>query len=72
MVQWLRLRVPNAGGSSSIPGQGTRLHRLQLTLVTSHPSPKVEIIVSGNACLQQHLYSNHVLFPNLDLKHNLL
>ena len=24
MVQWLRLRSPNAGGLSLIPGQGTR------------------------------------------------
>ena len=24
MVQWLRLRTPNAGGPDSIPGQGTR------------------------------------------------
>ena len=24
VVHWLRLRAPNAGGLSSIPGQGTR------------------------------------------------
>ena len=24
VVQWLRLRAPNAGGPGSIPGQGTR------------------------------------------------
>ena len=30
MVQWLRLRAPNAGGLGSIPGQGTRSHRAQL------------------------------------------
>ena len=30
MVQWLRLRVLNAGSLSSIPGQGTRSHVLQL------------------------------------------
>ena len=30
MVQWLRLRAPNAGGLGSIPGQGTRSHMLQL------------------------------------------
>ena len=29
-VQWLRLHVPNARGSGSIPGQGTRSHILQL------------------------------------------
>ncbi|TEA30592.1 hypothetical protein DBR06_SOUSAS4110027, partial [Sousa chinensis] len=26
VVQWLRLHTPNAGGSGSIPGQGTRSH----------------------------------------------
>ena len=26
MVQWIRLRAPNAGGPGSIPGQGTRSH----------------------------------------------
>ena len=30
MVQWLRLRAPNAGGPGSTPGQGTRSHMLQL------------------------------------------
>ena len=25
MVQWLRLRAPNAGGRGSIPGQGTKI-----------------------------------------------
>ena len=26
VVQWIRLRAPNAGGPGSIPGQGTRSH----------------------------------------------
>ena len=30
VVQWLRLHTPNAGGLSSIPGQGTRSHMPQL------------------------------------------
>ena len=30
VVQWLRLRAPNAGGPGSIPGQGTRSRMLQL------------------------------------------
>ena len=30
VVQWLRLRIPNAGGPGLIPGQGTRSHMLQL------------------------------------------
>ena len=30
VVQWLRLRAPNAGDPGSIPGQGTRFHMPQL------------------------------------------
>ena len=30
VVQWLRLHVPNVGGLVLTPGQGTRLHTLQL------------------------------------------
>ena len=30
VVQWLRIRAPNAGGPGSIPGQGTRSRMLQL------------------------------------------
>ena len=30
VIQWLRLRAPNAGGPGSISGQGTRSHVLQL------------------------------------------
>ena len=32
MVQWLRPGTPNAGGPSSIPGQGTRSHMPQQRL----------------------------------------
>ena len=27
-VQWLRLHTPNAGGTGSIPGQGTKIPRV--------------------------------------------
>ncbi|TEA30377.1 hypothetical protein DBR06_SOUSAS27510017, partial [Sousa chinensis] len=30
VVQWLRLRAPNAGCPGSIPGQGTRSHMPQV------------------------------------------
>ncbi|TEA34054.1 hypothetical protein DBR06_SOUSAS2310164, partial [Sousa chinensis] len=30
VVQWRKLRAPNAGGPGLIPGQGTRSHMLQL------------------------------------------
>ena len=32
LVQWLRLRTPNAGGPGSVPGQGTRSHMPQLKI----------------------------------------
>ena len=35
VVQGLRRRTPNAGGSGSIPGQGTRSHMLQLRATTA-------------------------------------
>ena len=31
-ILWLRLRAPNAGGPSSIPGQGTGSHMPQVTI----------------------------------------
>ena len=39
-VQWLRLRVPNAGDLGSIPGQGARFHMPQLK--SSHPTTKTQ------------------------------
>ena len=33
VVQWLRLCAPNAGGTGSIPVQGTRSHMLQLKIL---------------------------------------
>ena len=35
MVQWLRLCIPNAGGLGSIPGQGTRRHKVQVKAAQS-------------------------------------
>ena len=32
VVQWLGLRVPNAGGPGSTAGQGTRSHMTQLKI----------------------------------------
>ena len=36
VVQWLRLRAPNAGGLGSIPGQGTRSRMPQLKDLACH------------------------------------
>ena len=33
VVQWLRFCIPSAGGSGSMPGQGTRSHTLQLKIL---------------------------------------
>ena len=39
MVQWPRLRAPNAGVPGSIPGQGTRSHVPQLRVLMSQLKP---------------------------------
>ena len=39
VLQWLRLRAPNAGGPGSIPGQGTGPHMQQLKI----PRAKMQI-----------------------------
>ena len=39
MVQWVRLRVPNAGGPGSVPGQGTR-SRVYATTKSLHAATK--------------------------------
>ena len=35
VVQWLRLRTPNAGGPGLIPGQGTRSRIPQLKILSA-------------------------------------
>ncbi|TEA16682.1 hypothetical protein DBR06_SOUSAS20610074, partial [Sousa chinensis] len=39
VVQWVRLRAPNAGGLGLIPGQGTR-SRMHATTKSLHASTK--------------------------------
>ena len=39
VAQWLRLRIPNAGGTGSIPGKGTRSH-MHATTKSSHATTK--------------------------------
>ena len=39
VVQWLRLRAPNAGDPGLIPGQGTRFHMPQLSLQVTTKDP---------------------------------
>ena len=39
MVQWVRLRAPNAGGPASIPGQGTR-SRMHAATKSLHAATK--------------------------------
>ena len=42
MVQWLRFRVPKAGGPGSVPDQGTRCHMPQLRAnVVTHTHKRV-------------------------------
>ena len=51
VVQWLRLRTPNARGPGSIPGQGTRFHMPQLKIphaATKDPARGKEDPACGN------------------------
>ena len=45
VVQWLRLRAPNAGGLGSIPGQGIRSRMLQLRPRAAKINLKIKFVV---------------------------
>ena len=47
-VQWLRLHAPNAGGLSSIPGQETRSHMLELRVHILQLRPGLVKYISKN------------------------
>ena len=49
VVQWLRLRVPDAGGLGSIPGQGTSSHMPQLKIL--HAATKTH-----HSQINMHIY----------------
>ena len=53
VVQWLRLRTPNAGGLGSIPGQGSRFRKPQLK--SSHAPTKSK----GSRFRKPQLKSSH-------------
>ena len=55
MVQWLRLRAPNAGGPGSLPGQGTRSHMTQLRVRT--PQLKIPRATTKIRCSQKRNWS---------------
>ena len=40
MVQWLRLHAPTAGAQGSIPGWGTKSHKLQLKIQCAETKTK--------------------------------
>ena len=55
MIQWLRLRAPNPGGLSSIPGQGTRSHLLQLRVRV--PQLRILHVTTKTQCSQINKYN---------------
>ena len=64
MVQWLRLHTFTAGGSGSIPGQGTRSHMPQLkmlsaTIKTQHSQKMTSI----KKKYRDFLYTPNFTFP---------
>ena len=51
VVQWLRLRAPNAGNKGLIPGWGTSSHMLQLSVLqikNPHATTKIKDSKYGN------------------------
>ena len=58
VVQWLRLRAPNAGDLGSIPGQGTRSRMPQLKIMraatkkTLHAAMKIPRATTKTRCSQ--------------------
>ena len=50
VVQWLRLCAPNAGGLSSIPGQGTRFHISQLLMSLNTATKSSHAATKDPAC----------------------
>ena len=51
VVQCLRLYDPNTGGSGLIPGQGTRSHKLQLSVYM--PQLKRSRMLQQRSCMPQ-------------------
>jgi len=64
VVQWLRLHSPNAGGRSSIPGQGTRSHTLQLRVWV--PQLKLPRAASKAWCSRINKYIKYIYFKWLE------
>ena len=64
VVQWLRLHSPNAGGLSSIPGQGTRSHTLQLRVWV--PQLKIPCAASKAWCSRINKYIKYIYFKWLE------
>ena len=57
-VQWLRLRAPNSGGQSLVPGQGTRSHMTQLRvcmLQLKKKKKKDSGKIKDTQCCSKHL-----------------
>ena len=68
LVQWLRLHAPYAGGTSSIPGQGTRSHQLQLRV--HMPQIKILHAATKNWCNQMNFsffFFKYYAFPSLQV-----
>ena len=58
MVQWIRLRAPNAGGKFSIPGQGTKiLHAIGLAKNQRETNEAMELDGISSIPLQSLLAS---------------
>ena len=72
VVQWLRLRVPNAGGSGLIPGGGTSSHRPQQRvrmpqLKILHATTKILLATTKARCSQINKLIKKKLCKNIHI-----
>ena len=62
MFQWLRLHSSNPGGLSETPGQGTRSHKLQLTVCM--PELKIQQVATETKSKRTKVMSIESVMPS--------
>ena len=71
VVQWVKLRAPNAGGPSSIPGWGTRfyMHATTKSLHAATKRPCMLQLRPGTAKINKQIFKNQTTPPKSPKTH---